>query len=71
MWLACDTQAEIAKEVGVERSTVSKWEEDFVKNSETKDFTKLRDFDPPISTSGSSKAGQRAKKKIARFTPPR
>jgi hypothetical protein len=48
MWQACKTQEEIAEAVEVDRTTISKWEDEFVKNSDAEDFTNSRDFDPPI-----------------------
>jgi len=48
MWLACATQHEIAEAVDVDQKTVTNWHEDFRKTSESEDFLKDRNFDPPI-----------------------
>jgi len=53
MWLACYTQEEIAEAVGIERSTVTKMAEEFVKIGNLAENHKaaanhLVDFEPPI-----------------------
>ena len=52
MWLACYTQEEIAKEIGIAHPTVIEWTNSFVENSVGKESTKHafedENFKPPI-----------------------
>ena len=48
LWLACHTQEEIAEAVDMDRSAISKMEEQFVKISEVDNFTNSPDFEVPI-----------------------
>lgn len=48
MWLACNTQEEIAGAVDMDRSAISKMEDEFVKMSEVDNFTNSPDFEVPL-----------------------
>jgi rubrerythrin len=48
LWMACHTQEEIAEAVEMERSAISKMEDEFVKKLEVDNFTNSADFTPPI-----------------------
>lgn len=48
MWLACQTQQTIAKAIGVDQKTVTNWTIDFRKISDTDNFLKSSDFNPPL-----------------------
>jgi len=48
LWLACQTQEEIAAAVEVSREAVSDWTEDFGKKLAADNLPNPHDFDPPL-----------------------
>lgn len=48
LWLACQTQEEIADAVDMTRQAIAVWEDEFAKKLEADIFANSPDFDPPI-----------------------
>ena len=48
LWLACQTQEEIAAAVEVAQNTVTGWEKEFIEKLGTDNLINSPDFDPPL-----------------------
>lgn len=48
LWLACQTQEEIAEVVEVPRQTIADWENEFAEKCQNHNSANLSDFDPPL-----------------------